>query len=294
MAVAIPVLAVFGGVSAGMAMAGIGVATAAAVTFSGAMAVAGGMMAGLGLISNDKDMQRMGSMLSAVSGLSGAFTGGANAAATAGAAESAGGLSAEAAGLGAETGSLGDGYNFDGIGNYSGVGAAPMPGGNLGQAAGGAGAAGQISPQAAGLGQASQDIASSLTGSEGGLLAKAYQTAQTAPLGAAAPVAQTPAGALSEVAQGITQNDITAMLQRGADKAGSLMGQAWDGAGKVLNSAGQWVQKNPQAASMVFNAVGNAFGPEAEAMDLRKSLIDRARQNSNSPVRLQYLTPKTA
>lgn len=289
MAVAIPLLAVAGGVSAGMAMA-----AGAAVTFASAMAVAGGMMAGLGLISNDKDMQRMGSMLSAVSGLSGAFTGGANAAATAGAAESAGGLSAEAAGLGAETGSLGAGYNFDGIGNYSGVGAAPTPGAGLGQAAGGAGAAGQINPQAAGLGQASQDIASSLTGSEGGLLAKAYQTAQTAPLGAAAPVAQTPAGALSEVAQGITQNDITAMLQRGADKAGSLMGQAWDGAGKVLNSAGQWVQKNPQAASMVFNAVGNAFGPEAEAMDLRKSLIDRARQNSNSPVRLQYLTPKTA
>lgn len=288
MAVAIPLLAVAGGVSAGMAMA-----AGAAVTFASAMAVAGGMMAGLGLISNDKDMQRMGSMLSAVSGLSGAFTGGANAAATAGAAESAGGLSAEAAGLGAETGSLGAGYNFDGIGNYSGVGAAPTPGAGLGQAAGGAGAAGQINPQAAGLGQASQDIASSLTGSEGGLLAKAYQTAQTAPPGAAAPVAQTPAGALSEVAQGITQNDITAMLQRGADKAGSLMGQAWDGAGKVLNSAGQWVQKNPQAASMVFNAVGNAFGPEAEAMDLRKSLIDRARQNSNSPVRLQYLTPKT-
>lgn len=288
MAVAIPLLAVAGGVSAGMAMA-----AGAAVTFASAMAVAGGMMAGLGLISNDKDMQRMGSMLSAVSGLSGAFTGGANAAATAGAAESAGGLSAEAAGLGAETGSLGAGYNFDGIGNYSGVGAAPTPGAGLGQAAGGAGAAGQINPQAAGLGQASQDIASSLTGSEGGLLAKAYQTAQTAPPGAAAPVAQTPAGALSEVAQGITQNDITAMLQRGADKAGSLMGQAWDGAGKVLNSAGQWVQKNPQAASMVFNALGNAFGPEAEAMDLRKSLIDRARQNSNSPVRLQYLTPKT-
>lgn len=288
MAVAIPLLAVAGGVSAGVAMA-----AGAAVTFASAMAVAGGMMAGLGLISNDKDMQRMGSMLSAVSGLSGAFTGGANAAATAGAAESAGGLSAEAAGLGAETGSLGAGYNFDGIGNYSGVGAAPTPGAGLGQAAGGAGAAGQINPQAAGLGQASQDIASSLTGSEGGLLAKAYQTAQTAPPGAAAPVAQTPAGALSEVAQGITQNDITAMLQRGADKAGSLMGQAWDGAGKVLNSAGQWVQKNPQAASMVFNAVGNAFGPEAEAMDLRKSLIDRARQNSNSPVRLQYLTPKT-
>lgn len=288
MAVAIPLLAVAGGVSAGMAMA-----AGAAVTFASAMAVAGGMMAGLGLISNDKDMQRMGSMLSAVSGLSGAFTGGANAAATAGAAESAGGLSAEAAGLGAETGSLGAGYNFDGIGNYSGVGAAPTPGAGLGQAAGGAGAAGQINPQAAGLGQASQDIASSLTGSEGGLLAKAYQTAQTAPPGAAAPVAQTPAGALSEVAQGITQNDITAMLQRGADKAGSLMGQAWDGAGKVLNSAGQWVQKNPQAASMVFNALGNAYGPEAEAMDLRKSLMDRARQNSNSPVRLQYLTPKT-
>ena len=289
MAVAIPLLAVAGGVSAGMAMA-----AGAAVTFASAMAVAGGMMAGLGLISNDKDMQRMGSMLSAVSGLSGAFTGGANAAATAGAAESAGGLSAEAAGLGAETGSLGAGYNFDGIGNYSGVGAAPTPGAGLGQAAGGAGAAGQINPQAAGLGQASQDIASSLTGSEGGLLAKAYQTAQTAPPGAAAPVAQTPAGALSEVAQGITQNDITAMLQRGADKAGSLMGQAWDGAGKVLNSAGQWVQKNPQAASMVFSALGNAYGPEAEAMDLRKSLMDRARQNSNSPVRLQYLTPKTA
>ena len=45
---------------------------------------------------------------------------------------------------------------------------------------------------------------------------------------------------------------------------------------------------------MVFNAVGSAYGPEAEAMDLRKSLMERARRNSNSPVRLQYLTPKTA
>ena len=293
MAVAIPLLAVAGGVSAGVAMA-----AGAAVTFASAMAVAGGMMAGLGLISNDKDMQRMGSMLSAVSGLSGAFTGGANAAATAGAAESAGGLSAEAAGLGAETGSLGAGYNFDGIGNYSGVGAAPTPGAGLGQAAGGAGAAGQINPQAAGLGQASQDIASSLTGSEGGLLARAYQTAQTAPLGAAAPVAQTPAGALKQAASTMNQSDLLAGGRAAVEKGQSLLGQAWDGAGDFMKDAGKWAQTNPNAASMVFQTIGGAvdgaYGPQAKALRMRESLIEEARRNSNSPVRLQYLTPKTA
>ena len=91
----------------------------------------------------------------------------------------------------------------------------------------------------------------------------------------------------------MTQNDIAAQLQRGTDKAGSLMGQAWDGAGKMLNGAGEWVQKNPNAAAMVFNAVGNAFGPEAEALDYRKSIMERANRNANSPIRMRYQTPKT-
>ncbi len=292
MAVAIPLLAVAGGVSAGMA-----IAAGAAVTFAGAMAVAGGMAAGLGLLTGDKDFQRLGSVLSAVGGLAGGLSNLAGAAgATEAGASSAGYINqmdaaSDAASAASGSGSIG--YDIGDIGNYGQVGQAPTPGADLGRVV--QPSPGTINPQAAGLGPATQDIAGSLTGSEGGLLTKAYGSAPTvtgALPSSAVSTVPTP-NPLAEFAKGITQNDITSMLQRGAEKAGSLMGQAWDGAGNVLNSAGQWVQKNPQAASMVFNAVGNAFGPEAEMMDLRKSLMDRARQNSNSPIRLQYLTPGT-
>lgn len=294
MAVVLPILAVAGGVSAGMA-----IAAGAAVTFAGAMAVAGGMAAGLGLISGDKDFQRLGSMLSMASGLAGAFSGAAQGAGVIDSAATAGDyanqmdLASDAASAASKSsGSLG--YGIEGVGDYSAAGQAAPQAADMGQYANETAKFARQGQAPQTFGGTPQDIAGQLTGSEGGILSKAYQTAQTAPLGATAPVAATPAGTLAEVAQGITQNDITSMLQRGAEKAGSLMGQAWDGAGKALNTAGQWVQKNPQAASMVFNAVGNAFGPEAEAMDLRKSLMERARQNVNSPVRLQYLTPKTA
>lgn len=285
MAVIIPLLAVYGGVTAGVAMA-----AGAAVTFAGAMAVAGGMAAGLGLIGNDKDFQRLGSTLGMIGSAAGAMQGAAAAGeasqaygiadGTVDAAESAkfarqGAAAAETGQVGADLGNIAQ-AGAD-IGDFS-----PNLGGS---APGGA-------PQT--VAGSSQSIANGLTGGGQESLAQQFQTGPTQAVDSQGLSYQ--AGrdsALKEAAGSMTQNDIAAPLQRGIDKASSLMGQAWDGAGKMLDGAGKWVQKNPNAAAMVFNTVGNAYGPEAEALDYRKSIMERANRNANSPIRMRYQTPKT-
>lgn len=281
MAVIIPLLAVYGGVTAGMAMA-----AGAAVTFGGVMAVAGGMAAGLGVLTGDKDFQRLGSTLSAVSGLANAAQGLAGAGEASQAFNAADGSmeAAEAAKLARQ------GQDVQSLGSApasSASGASVAPGADLGEF----GMAGDVNQPGMGgqpqgtVAESSQQIASKLTGGES--MADAYKTAPTATTDAQGLSYQVGRdSALQEAAASMTKNDIVAMLERGATNAKSLFGQAADG-------AGAWMQKNPVASNMVFKALEGMYGPQAEQMDYERGLMDRARRNMNTPVRMQYQTPKT-
>lgn len=268
-------------------------AAGAAVTFGGVMAVAGGMAAGLGVISGDKDFQRLGSLLSAAGGLANAAQG---LAGGAGGASDAYGIAdgsmdaAESAKLvrqGADAAQVGS--TVGDVGNIAQAGA------DLGYTDY-AGAMTDVAAPQGSIAQSSQDVAASLTGGTGTQsLTDAFKTAPTAGVDAQGLAATaTPAqDALAEAASSMTKNDITAMLDRGSQQAKSLFGQAFDTAGKTLNGAGQWMQKNPVASNMLFKAVEGMYGPESEALDYNRSLMERARRNANSPVRMQYQTPKT-
>jgi hypothetical protein len=282
MAVILPLLAVYGGVTAGISMAAAG-----AATFAGALAVAGGMAAGLGIVTKDKDFQRLGSILSAASGIANAAQGLASGAGNAADAANAADGSIDAA----ESAKLAR--------QGSPVGSSPAPaappGAELGSTAGLGefGATGDpynpgTGAPAGAVAESSQQIASNLTGGEG--MADAYKTAPTA--GAEGMPTSGPS-ALQEAAASMTKNDIVSMLERGTANAKSLFGQAAEGAGKVMDAAGNWVQKNPHASNLMFKALEGMYGPQSEQMDYERGLLERARRNVNSPVRLQYQTPKT-
>jgi hypothetical protein len=147
-------------------------------------------------------------------------------------------------------------------------------------------------PGSGAVAESSQQIASNLTG--GDSMADAYKTAPTATTDAQGLSYQVGRdSALQEAASSMTKNDIVSMLERGTANAKSLFGQAAEGAGKVMDAAGNWVQKNPQASNLMFKALEGMYGPQAEQMDYERGLLERARRNVNSPVRLQYQTPKT-
>lgn len=282
MAVIIPLLAVYGGVTAGMAMA-----AGAAVTFGGVMAVAGGMAAGLGVLTGDKDFQRLGSTLSAVSGLANAAQGLAGAGEASQAFNAADGSmdAAEAAKFarqGQEAASIGSAPASAGA-----AGAETGLGADLGEfgMAGDLNQPGMTGQPQGTVAESSQQIASKLTGGEN--MADAYKTAPTATTDAQGLSYQVGRdSALQEAASSMTKNDIVSMLERGASNAKSLFGQAVDG-------AGTWMQKNPVASNMMFKALEGMYGPQAEQMDYERGLMDRARRNMNTPVRMQYQTPKT-
>jgi len=83
-AVIIPLITVASGISAGMAVAG-----GAALTFASGMAIAGGIATGLGLVTNNKKLQRFGSILALAGGIAGAVQNLSAGAASAGDASSA-------------------------------------------------------------------------------------------------------------------------------------------------------------------------------------------------------------
>jgi hypothetical protein len=290
MAVVIPLIAVAGGISAGMA-----IAAGAAVTFGSALAIAGGMASGLGLLTGDKDFKRLGSALALAGGIANAVQGAAGALGGAGeAADASSAWSATADG----SVDAAESATFARQAGGGPPGELPTSGAQMGTdygAINAAGAPGQPAQVAApSAAQGAKEIGQTLTAGTQAPSAQAFQTAPTAQLGAD-PASYTAGrdAALAEAAAGMTKDDIVATLQRGSEKAMSLLGQAWDGAGKTLNAAGEWVKKNPGAANAAFGAIDGAFGQKAQEFDFKKSLIERARQNQNSPIRLQFQTNRT-
>lgn len=281
MAVVLPLIAMYGGVTAGMAMAATGV-----VTLGGALAVAGGMMSGLGLVSGNKKMQKIGSALAIASSISNMAQG---------AMEGAGEASSA----------------WDASGSAEGSDAAMLKSRGVAQAAQGSTLGQGMTAGADTIGNSAMtgiDAAGNVQAPMGGGLSASLQSPGPAPTAAAPLAADATIGVssgaptsysagiddvLQRHASSMTWQDVGAFLKQGAEKAkASLMDQAMGNGGATGGVTG-WIKENPMAAKMLFDAAGSAYGPEAEALDYKKSLMERARNNLNSPVRLRYLKPAT-
>jgi hypothetical protein len=274
-AVVIPIIAAYSGaVAAGAAIA------AGTFTVAGALTAMGGMFAAAGLLANDKDAQKLGSTLGALGGVANMLGFGSSGAGASAASESANqaDLATEAA---------------DAIKEADALEAAGRPIGSVGSDLGQTtlGAADivqptQMGPQAierAALAQQanpSAGIAETLTGSQPNLL----EQFSTQPV-------QPTQGPLSQAASNMTQQDVVQWLDNATKKGSSLMGQAWDGAGSLLGKAGAFAKDNPELTKMALGAIQGAYGPQQQAFDYQKGLMERARQNQNTPIRLKYQQP---
>jgi hypothetical protein len=258
-----------------MAMAATGIAT-----FGGALAVAGGMMSGLGLLGNDKKMLRLGSIASAVSGM----------------------LGTGAAEAGSQT--IGDSMTSYGEGIAEGVqGDFGLTGGKsmlttpppaapqaLGEVGSGLGADLGSVAQAPGATLKIPTAGLTQTPQSGGLadLLSGPAKAPTSGVYGAMPATNAPTGSLLEqAARGLTQQDITAAAKQQAVKQ-SLWEQTFGGVKDAAKGLGQFTRENPELVNIASQAIQGAYGPQAEEMDYRRSLYERSRANLNAPVRLKY------
>lgn len=111
------------------------------------------------------------------------------------------------------------------------------------------------------------------TADAGATAASGVTPAQTA-YGQLEATTQVPsAGALADAAKSYTANDLNSWWQKAMD------------AGKGV---GKFVQNNKELVNMAGTALTNMYGPQSEALDYQKSLMERARRNINSPVVLTY------
>lgn len=283
MAVVVPLISMYAAASAGVA-----VAAGAAMTLGSALAIAGGFFSAVGMLNKDKNAAKLGGVLSLFSGVANGLQGtGAAAGATDGAATTAPVTSGDVAASltqGAE--------NSQGL--LTNPGAAPTTpalgtaGSELGSNLTGVNMAGSIdAPMGGGMGNAgaaadTTSIAQQLTGSadNGASLVSGVGTS-------------TPTQSLLErAAATMTQADVAGMTSSAQQAAGTgqpgLFDQATSKIGGYFDAAGKWVKANPAVANMGFKVLEGMYGPQAEALDYQKSLMERARRNVNTPVRLTY------
>lgn len=132
-----------------------------------------------------------------------------------------------------------------------------------------------VSPMGGGMGNVNS-VANTLTGG-GGTLAGGAAAAQPMPA---------MSDFLAQQAAGMTGSEVAGAMKNAQTTAGSL----WDRATGAMGKAGEWVQKNPMAATFAMQGISGTMASKAQqdALDYQKSLMERARQNMNSPVRMQF------
>lgn len=286
MAAAIPLViefaaAAFAGGSVAAGVAGVG--ALAAGSFGGFLTVAGGLMAGMGQLSGDENMKKVAGFMALGGGLAGAATAAAGAAGGEAASSAWGAAGSEA---GSDAAQLGK-YGFDQAADTAAASTttAPLPDASKIAEAG-------MQPVEDGqtlyqrkLAEANQmpGDSSQLTGGPLGTAdAPGMQALQTA----AGPTG--PAGPVDPLSYGNT--NLSRLDQAGAKLDSSTLDgylrSAWDKTGQVVNNIGEFTKNNPNLTKFGLDMIKGAYGPEAEAMDFRKSIYNRRMANLNSPVKL--------
>ena len=279
MAVLLPALISIGTGAFGVAAGAIAAGTAG---FAAYATVAGTLLTGIGALTGSKDMLKLGGILSLGAGVSGAFGGGAAGGAAASGGTSAGAVDAASLGMdgaAADASFLADSSSQIATGANSTFKAAAATdfGGqiNTGLEAGKS-AAMQPGLAGPGLAQTANEV-------PGSIMTRAadqqlgYGGAQGS---ASAPAAVDTGGAggiMSTAAKGLTQSDISAYLSK-----------AWQDAQNGLRGIGEFAKGNKELVQMGQMALQSAYGPEAEKLDYKKSIMERTRRNLNSPVKLNF------
>lgn len=234
----------------------------------------GGMVSGLGLLSGEKKLMKVGGILSlassvvnGVQGLTGAATETAKGAAAGETASTllGGGVDETAASLLTSPGAA---SNFPTLADAYAPSAGVSPVTGMVDAAANSGGIAQQLTQAAqpatGFGTLPAGSASALT--------SAAQPAQQS--------------LLEKFASTIGQSDLAAANKAAAMETPSI----WNSIKGGIDATGKWIDKNPMAASFGLQAVQGLAGAyeQDKAQDYQRSLYERARANLNSPVRLTF------
>lgn len=280
MAVAIPVIASFAAASSAVAAAGT--LAAAMGTVSGFLSIAGAALTGIGALTGEKDLQKIGGLMSLGGGLanmaSAATTGGADAATSAAWSNGAGRggdvLSAaggDAAGATAGASGVDQAMQLAQQNASGGVSYADA----LGQTADGA-----VETGAGNMGEINSNAIWDKAGQVNQAEQARFMEANTGDLST---------DPLMQGAKTIDGNTVDSIVSKVKEKfAGNAGGGGitLESIGNGFNKIGSHVKANKELYSMGGNMLNSMFGPEASAADYQKSIMERRLRNMNNPVAL--------
>jgi hypothetical protein len=284
----IPVIAAIGSVSAGLAAAAT--ATTVIGTVAAYASVAGGVLTGIGAVTGKKSLMKIGAILSIGGGLA---TAGIKMAANAAAEKAAETAAAQAAW------DAGESAVGDAAANVTQVGA------DAAQAAQAVNGAGDIAGQ---MGGAQGYTTAGMTTPVPAGATAALETAPSIGLDAAAPAAvdvSAPLAVPDAVAPTVSVNGPapvsidpyqqyqSTMLEAGQRTLGGTAAdspiQQW--LNKItggMKAVGGVIKDNKELIQLGGQMLGAAYGPQAEQIDLQKSIWNSQQKNLNTPVKLYY------
>lgn len=301
--------------AAGSAIAAAGGVMAAMSTFGGFLAVAGAALTGIGALTGKKDLVKVGSLMTLGSSLAGAASSASSTAATEAAAKE--GASS------ASSDSFGTAFDADAAAAAESS-ASPTTAG-MEQATQGAARAGvnesAIDPIER-ANQAFEGAQSNVAGGNQSIMDSAREAFRrgefdqssiyakaTPPSGvtiggdvmnmpsAGVPQAMNTTDLIAQYARNTPASQMQAAnansVARAATNVGNggkalSLGEVGDWLGNKVGEFGQWVERNPNVALVGGKMLASALGPDAEAIDLQRSIYERRRANLNRPVALTF------
>jgi hypothetical protein len=286
---ALAVVAAIGSVSAGVA------AAAAATTVIGTVAayatIAGGVLTGIGAVTGKKSLMKIGAILSIGGGLATAANNWANSAATAAAEKATETAAAQAAWDAGESVAGDVAANATQVGADA-VQAAAGAGDIAGQMGGAQGytTAGMTTPVPAGATAALEtapvgiDAAAPAVADASAPLTVSDAVAPTVSVNGPAPVTIDPYQQYQSTMLEAGQRNLAA----GAQAADSPIQQWLNKITGGAKAVGSVIKDNKELIQLGGTMLGAAYGPQAEQLDLQKSIWNSQQKNLNSPVRLYY------
>lgn len=253
MAIVVPLVGAFMSVSAGIA--------AGVATFAGFLQVAGGVLLGVGALTKNEDLMKIGGLVS---------LGGAAASATGvGASAGSGEASAAWSGEGSAAGS--DAAQFGKYGWQDPTLTSATQGTNIGT----------IGTEAAKM--ATTDPGTSILGYAQRLGSNAAPAASQA---AAPPLSAT----TNAPAAGISSQYVDPVQAAGATMdaptMNSILQSAWDKTKALGTGLGDFVRNNKELVQLGGGILQGMYGPQAEQMDFERQAYERRIRNLNDPVQL--------
>lgn len=279
--VVLPAIASFA--AAGGTVAGVAAALTGAAGFATFATVAGGFLASAGMLTGSKTLTKLGGILSLTGGLTSlASSMGSSAGSAAG--EAASNAASDAASSAWDSAGSAAGSDAAQFAKYA---KNPIAGSGLEAAAtetsaltsaslDGAGAAlaggdqsYNLMEQARLMRSAPSDLAGTLQSQNQALVTSAQDAALSQPF----------SGAPSNVPRSVLEG---ANQLQGADHMNQLLDKVKGGA----SSVGKFIKDNKELVNLTGNALQAMNDPRSQYLDWQKSLMERRRQNLNSPIRM--------